>query len=90
MVNRKTSYDTREAFAATKQRCIESTRWAKEDLAKANEKIAELEKENSRLHELEEERSRLEAEYSRLHELEAERSRLEKEVARLTAQLNRK
>ena len=76
MIDKNTSNDSKEAFAATKESFMESLEWTKEDLAIANDKIVELEAENSRIPELE-------AENSRIPELEAE-------VARLTAKLNGK
>ena len=65
MVDGKTTPETNEAFAATKQSLMESVKWAKEDLAAANEKIAELEAENSRIPELEAEIARLNAQLNK-------------------------
>lgn len=61
MIDKNTSNDSKEAFAATKESFMESLEWTKEDLAIANDKIVELEAENSRIPELEAEVARLTA-----------------------------
>lgn len=80
MVKRISPIQRKEPFAETKKSLRNSILWAKEDLAKANEKIKKLEAENSRIQELE---AQIEAKKLRIQELEAE-------IERLNAKLNEK
>ena len=77
MINKSTSQDTQEAFAATKEYFINSLQWTKEDLETANEKIRKQEKEKEELKKENEKQ-------------EKEKEELKKEIDRLKNELNGK